>query len=208
MEFHEKLQQLRKNKGLTQEELAEILYVSRTAVSKWESGRGYPNIDSLKDISSYFLVSLDDLLSSDQLIDLAQKESTLNIRNNCHLLMGLVDLLSVFFLVLPLYPKNIDGFIYSVNLWEYTQLEVYNRMVYWIIFILMIMSAVLKVLGFYLKWSWCKKSSTYFSFGLSIFSILYFVLTKEVYVCLIVIFLLMMKCFLLVHATTGCLELK
>ena len=54
MEFHEKLQQLRKNKGLTQEELAEILYVSRTAVSKWESGRGYPNIDSLKDISSYF----------------------------------------------------------------------------------------------------------------------------------------------------------
>ena len=142
------------------------------------------------------------------MIDLAQKESTLNIRNNCHLLMGLVDLLSVFFLVLPLYPKNIDGFIYSVNLWEYTQLEVYNRMVYWIIFILMIMSGVLKVLGFYLKWSWCKKSSTYFSFGLSIFSILYFVLTKEVYVCLIVIFLLMMKCFLLVHATTGCLELK
>ena len=38
MEFHEKLQQLRKQKGLTQEELAEHLYVSRTAISKWESG--------------------------------------------------------------------------------------------------------------------------------------------------------------------------
>ena len=46
MEFHEKLQELRKQKGLTQEELAESLYVSRTAISKWESGRGYPNIDS------------------------------------------------------------------------------------------------------------------------------------------------------------------
>ena len=54
MEFNEKLQELRKNKGLTQEELAQILYVSRTAISKWESGRGFPNIESLKSISKYF----------------------------------------------------------------------------------------------------------------------------------------------------------
>ena len=56
MEFHEKLQELRKNRGLTQEELAEALYVSRTAISKWESGRGYPSIDSLKKINPIFKV--------------------------------------------------------------------------------------------------------------------------------------------------------
>ena len=56
MEFNEKLQELRKQKGLTQEELSEILYVSRTAISKWESGRGYPNIDSLKAISKYVYI--------------------------------------------------------------------------------------------------------------------------------------------------------
>ena len=62
MEFHEKLQELRKSKGLTQEELAEALYVSRTAVSKWESGRGYPSIDSLKEISRFFGVTIDELI--------------------------------------------------------------------------------------------------------------------------------------------------
>ena len=63
MEFNEKLKELRKSKGLTQEELAEALFVSRTAISKWESGKGYPSIDSLKDISKYFSVTIDDLLS-------------------------------------------------------------------------------------------------------------------------------------------------
>ena len=58
MEFCKKLQELRKQKGLTQEELAESLYVSRTAISKWESGRGYPNIDSIKEISTFFNITI------------------------------------------------------------------------------------------------------------------------------------------------------
>ena len=56
MEFNEKLQELRKARSLTQEELAEAVFVSRTAVSKWESGRGYPSIDSLKELSRFFRV--------------------------------------------------------------------------------------------------------------------------------------------------------
>ena len=51
MEFGEKIQKLRNQNKWTQEQLAEKLYVSRTAVSKRESGKGYPNIDSLKDIA-------------------------------------------------------------------------------------------------------------------------------------------------------------
>ena len=48
MEFNEKLQRLRAETGMTQEQMAEKLFVSRVTVSKWESGRGYPNIESLK----------------------------------------------------------------------------------------------------------------------------------------------------------------
>ena len=65
MEFHEKLRQLRLQKGLTQEALAQSLFVSRTAISKWESGRGCPSIDSIKQISAFFNVSIDTLLTEE-----------------------------------------------------------------------------------------------------------------------------------------------
>lgn len=80
MELHEKLQQLRKQKNLTQEELAELLFVSRTAISKWESGRGLPNIDSLKAISKVFSISIDELLSGEEIIQAAEKQVTQEMR--------------------------------------------------------------------------------------------------------------------------------
>ena len=74
MEFNEKLQELRKSRSLTQEELAEALFVSRTAISKWEQGRGYPSLDSLKEISKFFSVSIDDLICSEEIISAAADE--------------------------------------------------------------------------------------------------------------------------------------
>ena len=79
MEFHEKLAELRKNRGLTQEELAEALYVSRTAVSKWESGRGYPSIDSLKELSRFFSVSIDELICPQEMITAAENDKKAEI---------------------------------------------------------------------------------------------------------------------------------
>ena len=77
MEFNEKLQELRKQKGLTQEELAASLYVSRTAISKWESGRGYPNIESLKAIAKFFSVTVDELLSTDEVLTIADEKKSI-----------------------------------------------------------------------------------------------------------------------------------
>ena len=120
MEFNEKLQELRKRKGLTQEEVAQALYVSRTAVSKWESGRGYPSIDSLKQISGYFSVSIDDLLSGEKLLSLAETENKANVRNLCRMLFGMVDLFAVILILLPLYPQMEDAYVSAVNLFAYT----------------------------------------------------------------------------------------
>lgn len=145
MEFNEKLQELRKSRGLTQEELAEALFVSRTAVSKWESGRGYPSIDSLKEISKYFSVTIDELLTGEKLISIAERENKYNIQRICDLLTGLVDLFSFILIVLPLYPNPINGYIYSVNLFDYTETTSFNRLLYWIMFLALVLVGTVKI---------------------------------------------------------------
>lgn len=72
LEFNEKLQELRKNKGLTQEELAEALYVSRTAISKWESGQSHPDILLLPKLATFFNISVDELIGYDPDLSSAQ----------------------------------------------------------------------------------------------------------------------------------------
>ena len=66
MTFAEKLKELRKQKGISQEQLAEKIYVSRQAITKWESGNGIPDIENLIAISSLFNESLDSLLSEEK----------------------------------------------------------------------------------------------------------------------------------------------
>jgi len=197
VEFHEKLQALRKNRGLTQEELAEALYVSRTAVSKWESGRGYPSIDSLKEISSYFSVTIDELLTGEKLITLAEKENKANVQNICDLLLALTDLLSCLMLLLPLYPYTVDGYIYSVNLFAYREIALLNRVVYWAVFLALVFTGVLKLLLTCLRKGKMQKTITAFSMALSIAAVIILALSGETYAIIVVFLLLIMKAALL-----------
>ncbi|MBQ5329046.1 MAG: helix-turn-helix transcriptional regulator [Oscillospiraceae bacterium] len=201
MEFCEKLRELRKIRGLTQEELAEILYVSRTAVSKWESGRGYPSIDSLKEISNYFSVTIDDLLSAEKLIFIAEKENQTNIDNICQMLFGFTDLFSVIFIVFPLYPKNIDNYIFSVNLFEYTETSEFNLTVYWIMFILLILTGIFKLLLTHFRIGKLQKSLTACSVIINILAVIILALAGETYPVTVAFLLLLAKGFLFIRQT-------
>ncbi|MBQ9991865.1 MAG: helix-turn-helix transcriptional regulator [Firmicutes bacterium] len=133
MEFNEKLQELRKKKGLTQEELAEFLYVSRTAISKWESGRGYPSIDSLKAISSFFSVSIDELLSGDELLNIAETENKQKESHLRDLVFGLLDCSAAMLLFLPFFGQRMGGVVYEVSLLSLTEIAPYLRVLYFLI---------------------------------------------------------------------------
>lgn len=67
MKFEEKIKKLRTENNMTQDELAEKLFVTRTAVSKWETGQGFPSIESLKLISKMFDISIDSLISDEDI---------------------------------------------------------------------------------------------------------------------------------------------
>ncbi len=116
MEFNSKLQQLRMSSKLTQEQLAEKLFVSRVTVSKWESGRGYPNIDSLKLIAKVFSVSVDDLLSTDELIIIAEnhtRDTSINVRS---LFFGFLDLMPALLFILPCCGNELENKVEHVAL--------------------------------------------------------------------------------------------
>lgn len=132
MELNEKIQELRKQKGLTQEELAQILHVSRAAISKWESGRGYPNIDSLKTIAKYFSVTVDELLSSEELLTLAEADTRQREIRFCDLLFGLLDICVTSFLFLPFFGQTENGLVKAVSLLQLTEGARYLRLAYYL----------------------------------------------------------------------------
>ena len=143
MEFHEKIQELRKQRGLTQEELAESLYVSRTAVSKWESGRGYPNIDSLKALARYFGVTIDELLSGEELVTLAEENTKQKENHIRDLVFGWLDISAVLLLFLPLFGRETDGVVQAVSLLSLTGTAAYLRVAYFATVAVMMLVGVL-----------------------------------------------------------------
>ena len=133
MEFNEKLQELRKQKGITQEELAESLYVSRTAISKWESGRGYPSIDSLKIIARFFGVTIDELLSGDELLTIAEEDTKQKEKHLRDLVFGLLDCSIAMFFFLPFFGQTVNGILQEVSLLSLNEIAPYLRTAYFVI---------------------------------------------------------------------------
>ena len=79
----------RKNYNLTQDDLAEKLYVTRQLVSKWENGNGIPSIDVLIELASIFDVSIEDLLCLDEEIKI-DKENIFKGHNRLFIIEGII----------------------------------------------------------------------------------------------------------------------
>lgn len=197
MELHEKLAQLRNEKNLTQEQLAAALYVSRTAISKWESGKGCPSIESLKCISRYFSVSIDVLLSGEELVTLAQNESRSQVKIIYEVISCLLDIASVLFLVLPLYGKPSGDYVYHVNLLANTHEPNMSAFLHWGIFSSLIALGIFRLACVYFKKEGLFRIASPASLAVGAGAICLFAAAREPYATILLFLLFGIKLLLL-----------
>ena len=198
MEFNEKLQELRKQKGLTQEELAELLYVSRTAISKWESGRGFPNIESLKAISKFFSVSLDKLLSGEEILAIAENDHKQKERTLRDLIFGLFDCGMALLLFLPFFGQKADGVIREVSLLSLSGVQQYLKAAYIAFVSIMVVLGIMTLALQNCRQRLWTQSKSVLSLALSAAGVCLFIISQQPYAAVFVFVFLIIKALMLI----------
>jgi len=197
MEFNEKLQKLRKEQNLTQEELAEKLFVSRTAISKWESGRGYPSIDSLKVIAKYFHITIDELIGSEEIISLAEQDKKENNKKYSALICGILDCLITLLIFLPIFG---DGGEAAVTMFAITNISSWLKIAFILVTCLTVLNGFCGIIiSNFDKPVW-NKHRLITGIALSITGTLLFILTRQPYAGVFYLSVLIIKGVLLLKS--------
>ena len=192
MEFNEKLQELRKSKGLTQEELAQALFVSRTAVSKWESGRGYPSIDSLKLISRFFSVSIDELICQEEIISAAEEDKQAFASRTVSFLSSTLDILTAILLFLPAFGNGGDSPA-TVSLFALTGVHSWVKTVFLIIIGITVLNGLCGMIILRFDRPVWNRHRLYTGTALSVLGVAVFIATRQPYAGILYFALLVIK---------------
>lgn len=190
MELSEKIQKLRKERGLTQEQLAEQLFVSRTAVSKWETGRGTPNMESLQTIAKLYGITLDELLCAEDVIAVAKHENKENLNRFASYIDGIFNIAAVTALLLPLYKIETDARFYSVPLYQFNG---WLAVFYWIVPVAMVLSGVVQIVINKSEREHLKQSIRLVGIALNVTAILLLILSGQPYPAVLFFALLLTK---------------
>ncbi len=196
MEFNEKLQKLRTEAGLTQEELAEKLYVSRTAVSKWESGRGYPSIDSLKAVAKYFHVTVDELIDGEEMVTLAEAGISASNKKYAALICGVLDCLTLLLFFLPVFGNGSSAQAESAAMLSLEGVSVWLKITFAVIVGLTVLNGFGTVVISSLDRPLWTHHRVITGIALSIIGTVLFVLTRQPYAGVFCLFILVIKGFL------------
>ena len=191
-----KLKSLRKSTSISQEYLAEALFVSRTAVSKWESGKGYPNIDSLKAISRFFSVTIDDLICSDEMITVAEIEKKEFADKYVSLICNVMDILLVILLFIPAFGNGPDSSV-TVSLFRLTGISFWVKTVFIVIIVITIINGFCGLIIANINKPVWSRNLLITGAALSILAVIVFIATRQPYAGIVCFAFLVIKGFLI-----------
>ena len=203
MELSKKIKQIRNDNKLTQEQFAEKMLVSRTAVSKWENGTCYPSIDSLKYMSLIFNISLDKLLSSEEILEIAKIENQSNISKYNGLLFCLLDIVRIIFIFLPLYSYKTNDFIYSVSLLNSNDLGTTLKIIFMLIFIMFLILGIIELIFNFIGNNRLINKISMFLDVISIFVLLF---TKQPYLIALMFVIFIIKIIMLFNVNKSVIK--
>lgn len=193
MKINQIIREKRKELSLTQEQIAEFLGVSIPAVNKWEKGRGYPSIDSLKAIAEFFGVTIDELLSNRELICIAEKDSHQKTQHMRDLVFGLIDCSVVMLFFIPLFGQQGGEIIRQVSLLSLQETPLFIKVAYFAIILLTVACGIATLaLQNYSSIIWIK-TKTILSMILTIISVVIFIASLQPYVAFFTFVLLIIK---------------
>ena len=198
MEFCEKLQELRKSRTMTQEELAEALFVSRTAISKWESGRGYPSIDSLKEISRYFGVTIDELICADEMISVAENEKREYVDRYVSLICSVLDMFYALLLFIPMFGNGNEP-SEAVSMIALTNVNPPVRTAFIVITSAVILNGIAGAVIANFNKEVRNRHRIVTGIGLSVLSVIVFIAARQPYAGIVCFIFLVIKGFLLIR---------
>lgn len=130
MDFGERLKQAREENGYTQQQLADKLYVTRQAVSKWEHGTRYPDLLTTKCIADILGVSIDKLLSDDEMKDYSEKQVIVESKRGSCLITSLYSVIAIlsFVKITPeifnvIFDRYMSGDLYFAS-WQSLAIQI------------------------------------------------------------------------------------
>lgn len=195
MEVNKKIQKLRKENNLTQDQLAEKLGVSKTYIAKLENGKILPSVKDIKNIARILDKNVSDLTSFDDLIFIAESDNYNRSDRKTTLFFAILDILSISFIFMPFYVKN-------NNAMTLIELKPFSSLLYMTYLVLLIVSFIVGVLEIVFSANNKKnklKNVKLISVVVYASSILVFALSKQSYITAFLFLFLMIKILFLLN---------
>ena len=170
----------------------------RTAISKWESRRGYPSIDSLKEIAKYFSVTIDELLSSDEVLSIAEEDNKQKETHLRSLVFGLLDISVLMFFFLPFFGQKANGVIQEVSLLSLNEITTYLKTAYYAIVISIAVYGILTLTFQNCQKVFWTKNRDKISLILNDAAVLLFIISSQVYAGAFLFIFLAIKALMLI----------